>query len=90
MSGGSLDILEGRVKSAVKETNILRAENARLNALLQEVANERDMLRKGGRVSGSRARLSKLDIDLTAARKRLHVLLGRIDRLEKHLNAKER
>jgi len=90
MSGGSLDILESRVKSAVQETNILRAENARLNALLQEITNERDLLRKGSRVSRSRTRSSKLDTDLAAVRKRLHALLGRIDRLEKHLSVKER
>jgi|GEM_PF-2868777 len=90
MSGSSLDILESRIKSAVQQAKVLRAENARLKDRLEKVTGERDMLQKRVRHSGRRQELFKPALDLHVVRQRLQALLGRIDRLEEHLLARER
>ena len=89
MSTGSLDILKNRVQSAVQETKILRDENERLKAQLNEATA------KGGRTLGNPGavrydRLIDRGFDIEDVRKRLQGLLGRIDRLEKRLHTQER
>jgi regulator of replication initiation timing len=85
MSTGSLDILRSRVQSAIEETKILRAENERLKARLEEsearhmaVADDSTGRNIFGPPAGHR-------FDPGDIRRRLQGLLRRIDRLEEIL-----
>lgn len=85
MSTGSLDILRSRVQSAIEETKILRAENERLKAQLEE-SKARHMAvdddSTGRNISGL---LTGHRFDPGDIRQRLQGLLRRIDRLEEFL-----
>jgi regulator of replication initiation timing len=85
MSTGSLDILRSRVQSAIEETKVLRAENERLKAQLEE-SEARHMTvaddSTGRNIFGLPAGHG---FDPGDIRQRLQGLLRRIDRLEEIL-----
>lgn len=90
MSTGSLDILKNRVRSAVGETKILRAENERLKAELEAVVAKRSTGLGNPSDLVPRDRLAGNGSDREEVRSRLQGILRRLDRLEKRLSARDR
>ena len=74
----------------MQDTKDLRVHNARLQARLEKVTVERDILRKQSERLNQGEKPSNPGLDIAAVRERLQALLGRLERLEHDFCLKEK